>query len=296
MLIALLMRVVCGPFSAVIITLIAFDHVAVMQAADAVIAGSSKLHPVFRQGLWGYVDNQGKIVIQPQFDSAQDFFDDRAAISSNGNAGFIQPDGSWVIVLPRGTASQRRISEGRVWFRVSGLWGCVSGEDGTVVIPPTYRFVEDFSEGLAAVTEKAPDVAKEEVFDAGLSGFVDRSGRVVIPLQYSSASSFGDGLARIREPLSKSYKYIDQTGKVAFTLDKLVDDPRNYVGSAGKFSEGRAWVAFDGNGQGVPSGVIIDKCGCVVGKSRFDGVRSFSEKLAIFASGIRLVMPVSTAM
>ena len=72
--------------------------------------------PIQQNGKWGYIDSTGKIVIKPQFVSAEEFSEGLAAIENeHGKHGFID-------------------------------------ESGAIVIEPKFDNWTDFSEGLAAVS------------------------------------------------------------------------------------------------------------------------------------------------
>jgi hypothetical protein len=241
-------------------------------------------HPVFDKGRWGYIDDLGRVVITPQFDWASDFFDDRAAVAvrSPEKSGYIRPDGSWAVVLPRGAFPATGFSEGRAWFSSQNRMGCVDA-DGRIVIPAQYDRAGEFSEGLAVVTEGGPK------WHLGLMtrgaeekhGFVDQSGKVVIPLQYASASRFGDGLACTRRPGASSFDYINRSGKVVFSIDGLPGEPQFYVGYASGFSGGRAVVSFDGVSSVKPFASLIDRDGRLIGPQKtYEAVALVSEGLA----------------
>jgi hypothetical protein len=48
-------------------------------------------------GKYGFVDEQGKVVVEPRYDNARDFRLKRAAIERDGKWGFLDPDGKEVI-------------------------------------------------------------------------------------------------------------------------------------------------------------------------------------------------------
>ena len=63
---------------------------------------------------YGFIDKNGKVVIEPQFDNVEDFI-----------------EGFWKV-------------------EKDGKWGFID-KNGKVVIEPQYDYVRDFSEGLAEV-------------------------------------------------------------------------------------------------------------------------------------------------
>jgi hypothetical protein len=79
--------------------LIAVLVAAVMLSAHA--AAEEPLYPHAEQefGPWGYIDKTGNIVIPLQFDWAEPFSEDRAAVVRGKKYGFIDPTGREVIPL-----------------------------------------------------------------------------------------------------------------------------------------------------------------------------------------------------
>jgi hypothetical protein len=83
--------------------------------------------------------------------------------------------------------------------------------DGKIIIPAIYDYVDYFSEGLANVKQN------------GKMGFIDKTGDIVIPLQYDGAASFSEGLAVVR--LSGKMGFIDKTGKIIIPLQYYLAYP-----------------------------------------------------------------------
>lgn len=46
-------------------------------------------------GLWGFVDNQGKVVIEPVYEDALSFSNGFAAVKKDGLWGYINLEGKW---------------------------------------------------------------------------------------------------------------------------------------------------------------------------------------------------------
>jgi len=70
-------------------------------------------HPFCRDGKWGYIDNHGGILIEPQFDYAGPFTEGLAPARMGEKAGYLRTDGSWQIELPRRISPTRSFHEGR---------------------------------------------------------------------------------------------------------------------------------------------------------------------------------------
>ena len=83
------------------------------------------------------------------------------------------------------------------------LYGFID-KNGNQVIPYKYRYVEDFSEGLAVVkTYNKPWTFFDNY------GFIDKDGNEVIPCEYDHAESFKNGLAHVAKNCCE-YFYIDK--------------------------------------------------------------------------------------
>jgi WG containing repeat len=224
---------------------------------------SPPLFPIEQNGKEGYIDQFGKVVIQPKFDEAWKF------------------------------------SEGLAAVLIDDRWGYID-ITGRIVIQPQYFEAGNFKEGLAAVGAFSTSVQTNG--QAGNYGYIDKTGEFVIKPAYGVAFEFADGLARIQTRDYKN-GYIDKTGNVVFWDDRLTEDFSNglalfktnsnlpdsktgYLAKTGKpaisprfdagqkFSEGLACVSLNGK-----SG-FIDTKGNTVIAFRFEHCGEFSEGLA----------------
>ncbi len=72
---------------------------------------------------WGYIDGAGKILIQPQFEKARDFFAELTAVQVGGKWGFIDRSGQMKIAPRFDDASPflkevAHVREGARWFTI----------------------------------------------------------------------------------------------------------------------------------------------------------------------------------
>lgn len=133
-----------------------------------------------------YIDGTGRLVISPQWDTANTFSEGRAAVCigecdidhQNGfrNKGYPQP-----------------IEELEQTFK----YGFID-ESGKLVVNPAFEAAQDFSEGLAAVCVglgcySGTKHEKEET----KWGFIDKSGAMVILPQFAYVTPFKEGLAMV---------------------------------------------------------------------------------------------------
>jgi len=107
---------------------------------------------VRQDGKYGFIDDQGKVVIDLVYDHAQDFSDGLARVWTQGKSRFIDTDGKAVFESEFDDADP--FHEGRAKVSLKKPGGYVHGyvdKAGKLAIEPQYRWAEDFSEGLACV-------------------------------------------------------------------------------------------------------------------------------------------------
>jgi hypothetical protein len=55
------------------------------------------LYPISENGLWGYADEEGQLIIPFQFENVTFFIGDRASVKQDGKYGFINGKGEYLI-------------------------------------------------------------------------------------------------------------------------------------------------------------------------------------------------------
>jgi hypothetical protein len=183
--------------------------------SNTVNAQAGNLHPVKQADKWGYADASGRMVIAPEFKDARPFSEGLAAVYVE-----INPPSKIGFIDSRGVRTSKPAQR---------KWGFI-GQDGTMVIPPQFEAVRDFSEGLAAAK-----LAQRKW------GFIGQDGTMVIPPQFEAVGDFSEGLAAaslaVRRSDSDTWGYIDRQGKM------VIKPQFSY---AGPFSEGLALVNAGG--------------------------------------------------
>lgn len=240
-------------------------------------------HPFCSAGKWGYVDNQGNVVVRPQFDAAHDFFEGFAAVSreQDGESGYIRPDGSWAFKMPlRASPAFGRFSEGRARFVENEKSGYLDSE-GRVIVKPAFDDAMDFSGGRARVAignwiHEFPMPRLDARW-----GFIDRDGKLSIPVELTSAEDYSDGLALVRRADSW-VGYIDSQGRAVVGIDKLLGDSQLLPHVSRHFHDGLAPIEVTDLATNlVNKGAgYIDKSGTLAIPLKFLGVQEFSEGLA----------------
>jgi hypothetical protein len=241
------------------------------------------LFPISVEGKWGYINEEGKVVIQPQFLSANAFAEGLALVSVAGTTeedrvfertyqGFIDSSGNFAIQPnpPEGLTdikgfesySYDDFHEGMARVHINDATG-VNGfinREGKLAIKPKYYSAGRFSEGLAFVSSKVPpfmqsSVEKEQL-DAQSAGFVDKQGQFVIEnrsLTYSYGFEEGRAYVTVATENGRDSGLIDRTGRFVITagvyaaLSNPTDGAIRAVkgGKVGLLdSDGRIIVAF----------------------------------------------------
>lgn len=250
---------------------------------------TSALFRIRRNGLYGFVNQQGSVVVNPQYSDAHDYSEGLAAVKIDERWGFIDSSSRWII--PPQFEEVHDFSESMAAVKLHG-WGYVNTE-GQIAIPCQYQNARDFSEGLAAVSKN------------GVWGYIDATDNRIIELQFKEAYSFKEGLARVRDPQEVLYYgFINKNGKFVIkpTFEyarefcegkSLVRDKDEgfykYISTRGKeilicqwryaddFHEDLACVMVNNNNNEFG---FIDSTGNVVLRARYDDAKGFSEGLA----------------
>lgn len=220
-------------------------------------------YPVHIDGKAGFIDREGKIVLEPKYDGASYF--------SEGLA---------------------RVSFGRDTIITQGFSQGFIDEAGAVVVRGDWDVASHFSEGLAAIgydQTKQKFELRGRTFYSSAShpwyfwGFIDKTGKVVINTKFVHVSEFRDGIAVAAIPIMSEWKYgfIDRSGNWVI---------RPQFDWAGQFSEGLARV-FVGGKYG-----FIDKSGTMIIKPRFTSALGFSEGLACVQIGGDVTKPVGMSV
>ncbi len=234
---------------------------------------SDGLAPVYIRDKHGYIDKSGTIVIPPMFEQGEQFSEGLAYVKTETQNGYIDTTGAWALIPPPHYLCFAPFCDGLSVADVceddelndEGYltdWGCTGkgyiDKTGAIVIPPQFREVDDFSEGLAHV-----------VIKDGTHAFIDKTGEVAVTFDFDFALRFyqpyfSEGLVSIG--IDKKYGFADKTG--AIVIEPQFD--RVY-----RFSDGVACACIDDKWG------YIDKTGAWVIEPREWLVYEFSEGLAM---------------
>jgi hypothetical protein len=248
---------------------------------------SEQLFPIKQHGKWGYMNAQGKIIISPRFNEADEFSEGLAYADQT----FIDTTGKSVInlmpVLQRQIAVEHQFSGGVVLLSDIGHHGFVQNlggpgvlaqvaggasgyalmnHQGDVVVPP-YPLIMPFAGGLAPVR-----------LNGGIA-MVNTAGQIAVPAgNYWSVPECGEGLCAVASIVDPDHRwgYIDTQGKAVIA-------PQFHW--AHGFVEGRArvWIID----QPPRAWGFIDKTGSVVIANEYDAEDDFSDGMAAVKKNAR---------
>src|SRR5262249_11857980 len=111
-------------------------------------------HEGGKEGMWGYINRNGEVVVAPGFRQALDFTEGLARVQAEKTLDYIDAQGKTVFTLPGGRPVDWTLpfSDGLAAFAVKEKCGYFDRK-GKIVVDPKYDDVNEFSEGLAAVNE-----------------------------------------------------------------------------------------------------------------------------------------------
>lgn len=226
------------------------------------------LSTVREDGLIGFKDTKGNVVIPCQFNYAGDFSDGMCWVTKNtGKIGFIDTTGKMVIPCQFEWPSERSpndFHEGLCCVMVDGEheWFGYIDKTGKRAFPGFYNSQSDFKEGLAYVSEVIRNGEDFEIKD----GYIDKTGKYVIELEKDCwGTPFYDGVAIVRKVGNPVYA-IDKTGKKVFDIDPQIKNFDNYGDGV--------WQVWDGNLMGY-----IDNTGKTILPCKYYAYKPFSEGL-----------------
>lgn len=216
---------------------------------------------------WGFIDADGKVLIQPTWDGVDigdlvlghsvAFSEGLCGVLKDGKWGYIDPSGNLVIANQFESAAPFVESLARI--HLGNQIGYID-KTGHYVINPQFYDAGDFHGGLAVVRgdggwgviNKAGiyvikprfQSADPDGFSEGLAGvciegkcgYIDHSGKYVVRPQFASVATFSEGLAEVQ--INGKIGYINTSGT-------LVINPQ--FDQATMFSGGHAVVSVSGH-------------------------------------------------
>jgi Leucine-rich repeat (LRR) protein len=221
---------------------------------------------ILAKGKWGYMDDNGTIVIDPVYAQARPFFDGVAPVGTGKGWQLIDLSGK---VRSGGGTGMWGFSDARTGQFSEGLAVAMSTQppgnlgyvdtNGVTVMEANFMEAGRFSEGVAEV--RGVEHVGANAIRAGPVGYINRSGQYVIPPRFAGGHEFSDGLAAVA--VDGKWGYIDKS-------PAMVISP--WFADAGAFSRGLALVFVDDQSKSTNSFEQTrkdPKLGCINKKGEF---------------------------
>lgn len=155
--------------------------------------------PKVENGKWGFLSADGKLLIDPQFESATDFENDRSIVQQKGLFGLINTAGN-VILKPEHLRLEYLKGAENTYLSYETKkekFGLIN-QDGKNITSISYDKIFQFSDGLARVMQN------------GKYGYIDENDKIIIAPQFDNALDFSEGFAAVM--IKNRWGYIDKTG------------------------------------------------------------------------------------
>lgn len=239
------------------------------------------------QSFCGFVDKNGKVIIEPKFFAATSFSEGLAAVKTSEKGFLFQSETKWGFIDKNGQIVYEEnfdylsnLSEGiaiaakdKETFLIDRTGKTILKVNADKMRINTWnRQNTKFSENLILISD--PETNKH--------GFMDKTGNLAVKPKFENAASFSEGLARVsviknsREMLG----FINSEGE--FVIPPVFDIDGDFTRCADDFSEGLAGL-IDGPPmmEKNPSFMFINKTGDIAIKTVFFQAESFHEELAV---------------
>ncbi len=230
---------------------------------------------IFQKRKWGFINEAGKVIIQPEFSYIRSFYENRAAFKKGNKWGFIDPNGK-VVIAPQFDHVGNFI-DGRSVFKKGNKWG-LTDPNGRFIFEPKLDGIGSIFEGRLAFMRD------------GKWGLMDVNGKIVIEPYFERIGKFSEGFAIQKDKRSKKIGFIDRNGQVVIELPDDVNLSFDGDIASITFKNGRVAVyAIDPGlsfikqvltGQWEDLWGYIDRSGRQVIPLKYNAAYKFSECLA----------------
>lgn len=204
-----------------------------------VSARAQKLFPILLKEKWGYMNQEGKVVITPKYDIAMEFNEGHAVVALGNMPCLININEKRVI----DTGLYEFIStysEGSCAVRnFKKRWSYVNGSGKTILKLDSFIYeANPFHNGLARVSRQVDDITQKFGFDISrLSyrfAYLKTDGKYASEFIYRDAEDFENNIARVKE------------NTLTYLINNKFEKKCNELTEIGKFNEGLAVIINNG--------------------------------------------------
>lgn len=198
--------------------------------------GEDAMWPVKQNGLWGFVNQNGEIIIPCEWEDVGRVVDGHAPVQKDGKWGVIDQSGS--LILPCVWDSVIVDDYGGLLVIRDGFYGALA-LDGTVLMPcGEYTYI-------GAAIDGVRHVCKDDKW-----GMCSATGEIITECQWENPGYFHDGLAFVSDLSGTQYGYIDQQGALVIPCE-LRHAEDFHDGAAVVRRQDGTWQLIDTQGQSL---------------------------------------------
>lgn len=203
-------------------------------------ANAQKLFPILLKDKWGYMDQEGKVVITPKYDIAQEFNEGLAVVALGNQPCLIN-------------ATEKRIIDTGIYQYISTFnegscavrdfkkqWFYINSGGKTILKLDSFVYeAHPFHNGLARVSKQMNEVTQKYYIDvtnlAYRFAYLTIDGKYACEFKYRDAEDFDHNIARVKE------------NTTIYLINNRMEQKCKETTEIGKFNEGIA--VFIDNGK-----------------------------------------------
>ncbi len=190
---------------------------------------------------WGFINRAGKYVIKPQFESAGDFSYGLASVwdGASGIGGFIDTDGKYLFQTKMRSAP---VQVGENIYYYQDPWG------RWIYLNSKFKSLFDNDSSIQTLDDLRGHSTPSEVFKLshnGKCGLIDSTGKVILEPKFQNISGFNQGVATIYD--GSKYGFFDIKGKML--VSPQYDETTGYNAIIGVRKSGKPWQFLDKDGK-----------------------------------------------
>lgn len=215
---------------------------------------TTRYYPIQENGLWGFIDDEGEVRIEPSFDWVEPFSENLAAVGKNEKVAFINKAGNLITEFDYEDAYA--FKSGYSVVVKNDLYGVIN-RLGKLIVKPAYADVGEYSGGFFYAEN-------EEGY-----GYLDENGNPAIDFIFENATDFKNDLAIVQK--DGKYGIINTRGELVSGFEYDWIEPFRTDRNPSRFKKGDLFG-------------LVDQVGTVVVDSVYNHIGDFSEGLALAAN------------
>ena len=198
---------------------------------------SHELYRIYVGDKYGFMNEKGEIVIEPQFDKAYYFFGDGVCYVENGEQnGLINEVGEFVAELDKNITWVYMFSHSLAICMIGNEKEGIINTKGEIIVPAIYKSIKQDGEKGFIVEDTN-----------GNMGYINLNGDFVVPCKYDAVNGFNEGLMVVAT--SNKCGYVDSLGN--WIIDTLYDDARGFGDGLARVEVDGKWMFIDHKGNAV---------------------------------------------